>query len=639
MNWIKLQLFVFMIATFAFVFAAHANPDPIHIRIEADGSVSVTPAGETGRNQVHPFYTKIKESPEGNQAASIFCTKDVRNVQWAVIHAADGTTVWLKHDPNDPEKSFYFGGPYLQTTKASGHYGPSDADFVGIFRNINISGEGTRDARIKIIGGFGAFRIYDEKKILIRNIWFVNPLFSALIVSCGNVTIMENKITDTIGEWVYPISDFPGPFCFPILVGETNWIYKAVSSNCPLSRDIVPEFPGQPLPPTDEYAIYMNDYLRAKKSIGTVAIIDNEIASLTDPVINLQLCSGIAILNVFSEKNKGKSILIDVNKIRNIPDLPIFAAGGSGAKIWIEKNEIRGFLDAGPGERLKSGIAVFNHFYDESGSVNINNNKIYGISGLGIWAGGLNNSIIKNNLIELSLSGTPSAFDSAGIWLDNCPTGLIIESNRIRGEGIYGIGLWDAPSRNILEKNDLTECKTAALQIGLGVNQPSMNEIASNAIGECEKFFFADDRMSIKPIAGILIDGKDNRIINNDYSRSGLPGWKSLKKIGCVLLDDETIGNYVAESKFPSGTNLCDQILHLPLESHEKYGGVISDSILGYSNCASNQDIIQAVQAEKVVQGRIKKQLTLSYKTQKKLQGCGYCLRRYSKKCVIPKTN
>jgi hypothetical protein len=58
------------------------------------------------------------------------------------------------------------------------------------------------------------------------------------------------------------------------------------------------------------------------------------------------------------------------------------------------------------------------------------------------------------------------------------------------------------------------------------------------------------------------LNNTNNTIFDNDFKKSGLPGWNpdGSGGPGCVLLGAGTSGNYVDEGKFPPRTNLCEQV-------------------------------------------------------------------------------
>jgi hypothetical protein len=67
------------------------------------------------------------------------------------------------------------------------------------------------------------------------------------------------------------------------------------------------------------------------------------------------------------------------------------------------------------------------------------------------------------------------------------------------------------------------------------------------------------------------------KITDNDYSESGLPGWTTDNPggSGCVLLDEGSEGNYVAEKSFPKGAGdkaICYQIKDLTMTSENPRG-------------------------------------------------------------------
>lgn len=66
------------------------------------------------------------------------------------------------------------------------------------------------------------------------------------------------------------------------------------------------------------------------------------------------------------------------------------------------------------------------------------------------------------------------------------------------------------------------------------------------------------------PPGGLWVEtGVHNgRFENNDYTKSGCPPWGATA-VGCILLDAGSSGNFVRETRFPTGTTACDQVLDL----------------------------------------------------------------------------
>jgi hypothetical protein len=117
---------------------------------------------------------------------------------------------------------------------------------------------------------------------------------------------------------------------------------------------------------------------------------------------------------------------------------------------------------------------------------------------------------------------------------------------------------------NEVSGNTFTKCTGPVVLTGDGASMPSQSLITGNR--------FLDIASALSPSywpngsqAVYLSYGKGNKVADNDYSRSGLPGWMdSLNPVGCVLLDEGTKANLVREiGRWPEGTSLCDQISDL----------------------------------------------------------------------------
>ena len=85
-------------------------------------------------------------------------------------------------------------------------------------------------------------------------------------------------------------------------------------------------------------------------------------------------------------------------------------------------------------------------------------------------------------------------------------------------------------------------------------------------------------------LGAVYVAGNNNTITANNYTKSGLPGWKDpTNPAGCVLLDAGTSGNVVTEiGRWPAGTSICDQILDLTDDpATDKYDG--ANRIIGWN--------------------------------------------------------
>lgn len=215
---------------------------------------------------------------------------------------------------------------------------------------------------------------------------------------------------------------------------------------------------------------------------------------------------------------------------------------------------------------------------------------------------------IIDNTIEIE------GIDAAGIIVGTSAHGInntLVKGNTITGTGGFS-GLLKEPygHNNRFINNDLTGLTTYGPQLWLlgGRN----NHFQNNKLGSVVPIpgggfvpAFQDAATLVSTANWHQFDGfntpdplnQGNHFSNNDYSLTGVPGWSNdPESVGAVLLLDflqklDDMGNpfeepfvmknFIAEKKFPAGTDLCDQVLDLGGTNH----------IAGWKACESHAKI------------------------------------------------
>ncbi len=283
----------------------------------------------------------------------------------------------------------------------------------------------------------------------------------------------------------------------------------------------------------------------------------------------------------------------------------------------ISHNEIEAWLD---------GVRVFSF----SHKLDIINNNMSSIGYTGIWIGawsvsdetdpewGNNKSVkIVGNTIDID------DFFAAGIMVGGSNFGInnvMVKDNTLTGLAGYG-GLVKQPygHNNKFINNDLTGLTTYSPQIWVMGGRD--NHYQNNKLGEVKPFSvaewgwgpaFRDAATLVSPVNWHLNDelntpdpiNYNNHFNNNDYRLTGALGWSDdpEESFGAVLLLDflqkyDEFGNpfeepfimenYIAEKKFPAGTDVCTQVLDLSnLQGDDLVQG--NNHIAGWTACEAH---------------------------------------------------
>ena len=197
--------------------------------------------------------------------------------------------------------------------------------------------------------------------------------------------------------------------------------------------------------------------------------------------------------------------------------------------------------------------------------------------------------IIGNNI---NIDG----MDAAGIVIGTSGSGInnvLVKDNTITGNAGFS-GLLKEPygHNNRFINNDLSGLTTYGPQIWVMGGRD--NHYKNNKLGSVVPIpgggflpLFQDAATLVSSANWHEFDGLDtpdpvnqgNHFSNNDYSMTGVPGWSSdPTSIGAVLLLDFlqkfdpmfnpievpfVMENFIAEHKFPTGTDVCNQVLDL----------------------------------------------------------------------------
>ena len=186
--------------------------------------------------------------------------------------------------------------------------------------------------------------------------------------------------------------------------------------------------------------------------------------------------------------------------------------------------------------------------------------------------------------------------DAAGIVIGTSAHGLnnaLVRGNKITGNaGFSGILKEPYGHNNRIINNDLRGLTSYGPQLWLMGSRDNL--FLNNKLGKVEPIpgggfvaAFQNAATLVSTINWHEFDGLDtpdpvnygNRFIHNDYSQTGVAGWsEDPDSYGAVLLLDFlqkfdpagnpveepfVMKNYIAEKKFPAGTDVCDQVLDL----------------------------------------------------------------------------
>ncbi|MBT8223037.1 MAG: right-handed parallel beta-helix repeat-containing protein [Eudoraea sp.] len=355
---------------------------------------------------------------------------------------------------------------------------------------------------------------------------------------------------------------------------------------------------------------------------GAKTVLTPELGSVRYPISirapgveirKLTLSGEFEAVLIYAQED-GKPVILEENNIT--ASVAGFAASATPGGIKVIDNvteALFGYLSLfskGHTELVNNDItAAFDgvYMFDFNHRLDIVGNTFNSIGFTGIWIGAWSvsnqtdpeygdNAPIRviDNTFEMA-----SKEFAAGIMIGASDYGInnvLVKGNTLTGEAGYG-GLMKQPygHNNIFIDNDLTGLTTYSPQIWILGGRNS--HFKNNTLGMVEPFWldswapaFKDAATLVSPInwhEKDFLNTPDpvhfgNHISNNDYTMTGVTGWsEDPESVGAVLLLDFlqkfdngftgegpfqesfVMENFITENKFPSGTDVCNQVLDL----------------------------------------------------------------------------
>jgi parallel beta-helix repeat protein len=173
---------------------------------------------------------------------------------------------------------------------------------------------------------------------------------------------------------------------------------------------------------------------------------------------------------------------------------------------------------------------------------------------LGIYLYHSDNSRIEGN--EFSGEGfSPMGFETS--------ENTTVSNNFVTGNWVYGITPLLGSNDCTITGNLLGETKDGQ-KLGMSSLFGAISVWQSdNCIVSGNKFVNMNNAPSL---GAVWVSGQFNRVENNDYTESGLPGWNAgpgaimLARFNGAVFDRGSTKNYVLETQYPAGTDVCDQV-------------------------------------------------------------------------------
>jgi hypothetical protein len=458
--------------------------------------------------------------------STVFITKNVK------IMAAPGASPVIKnggdptagHDsPN--QAAFYVGwnGQTLLAPPAHGLYGSQEHPrFPGV------------------VEYFPAFPV----QFAIRGLHFQDSVRSAIMVgACTGATIEGNTFTNIKwgywDQWYLPGPTFrslaicfSGAVCWPYL-GLTSTSAVDAASLASASRSVsgplrirsntinLVGLSAQP-PGFDPGTAESNGILAGPGTAADLAVENNQINHIA---IN---ATGINILF-----NIGPRSLVANNVVGDVDSNGIFGwAYLFNCTFTFTGNAVT----VGGANSAASGIVIEGDTFNPQTGFSFVPSDATAIA-----------SVISGNTITMNGS------QSGAITLyDHCVQTRVVQ-NTITGSAAWAVGTF------ILDPSETAEQNTIANNaIAPSFQADVANILLTSGVTRCA---VSRNIIGGGGTAGVFCQGDHNVIVANDYSQSGYLGFAS--GAGCVLLDAGTVGNFVAETKFPAGTDVCGQVLDL----------------------------------------------------------------------------
>lgn len=173
-------------------------------------------------------------------------------------------------------------------------------------------------------------------------------------------------------------------------------------------------------------------------------------------------------------------------------------------------------------------------------------------AGIETWGNGINLLIEAN-----TISGDGFVPIAAA-----ASTNINISNNFVTGNWVFGINPWLGSNGCTITGNLLGETKDG--------QQPGMSSLfGAISIEESNNCTVSGNKfvnVSSPLLGAVWVSGQFNRVENNDYTESGLPGWNvgpgaiMLARFMGATFDRGSIKNHVLETQYPAGTDVCDQV-------------------------------------------------------------------------------
>jgi parallel beta-helix repeat protein len=205
-------------------------------------------------------------------------------------------------------------------------------------------------------------------------------------------------------------------------------------------------------------------------------------------------------------------------------------------------------------------------------NVSIANNTITGEMRRAIKFDWTSDSVISNNTIDRVLSPPWHIWWNGAIATDNSAR-CVIRGNVIRGEGRSAIHLWHTSDTAIIGNDcsgftanwggEMIPVEEKGLCQMYSSGNSARNTVSGNVWGPVPS-----DGVAVVFVSRRAGTSSDLNILDNDYRRSGVPGWAKTDGPGCVLLVNGTQNSFVFESgNFPPGTGGAqNQVIDLTRE-------------------------------------------------------------------------
>jgi hypothetical protein len=186
------------------------------------------------------------------------------------------------------------------------------------------------------------------------------------------------------------------------------------------------------------------------------------------------------------------------------------------------------------------------------------------------------NNLLQNNVVEGDQNSFYGAFYFAGY-------GVPITKNRIINnvvENMWALmeshGFAASVEGNDIIDNEVSGGELLFSPFSYGVYLEGLRVAPRDNL-------FGNNRFINVSFPMLVLGGKSNRLIGNDYTAAGASGWGTGN--GSVFLAPGTMGNFIREGAFPGATTMCDQVLDLG-----------SNAIPGGGVCQNNPELAPHLQ-------------------------------------------